>query len=690
MFEKFLHQTPFFRLVIPLIAGIIFQINFPIIHSVIVYILISFVAFVFTFPILKLTRNYILNNVWGVLISLVLFFAGMQLASFKQQKELSFNNTENSFIATLIKEPEEKENTIKATLKVDFIKDSINWKSSSVRVLCYFQKDSTSLNLKLGDQILAKAYLNEIKHSGNPHTFNYKKYLKYQEIYSQCYIKSNQFKIIDHNKGSKLRILSNKTRQKLLNIYKINNISGDEFAVLSALTLGFKNELTPELKESFSTSGAMHILAVSGLHVGIIFIILCKLLFFLQKNKYGKILSSLIIITVLFFYAFLTGLSDSVFRATTMFTFISIGQMFNRQINIYNSISASAFLLLIINPYSIMNVGFQLSYAAVISIVFFQPRIYSLLNFNKTIPDYLWQLISVAIAAQLGTFPITIHYFNQFPLYFILSNIIIIPLATIIIYGAILLFIFSFSDGIALYISKALYFITLLLNKNVNFIESLPYSKLDRILIDSNEVFILIIMIFLVSFFIMTKQLKFFKLTIFVLLILLVYNIALSYSKLNNPNITVHNISGITAINYIEGKKAHFISNTELDFEDKNISYNVIPLWKYYDIDKLDINYIPLNKSLNYFTICNKRILHIGSESITNYISEQKLSVDYVILSNNINIKITDLNSYIEFKKIIFDSSNSFYKIKSWEKECNENKILFYNVIDKGAFIEYL
>lgn len=690
MFEKFLHQTPFFRLAIPFLAGILFQINYPLINVSIIYILSSLFLVALLFGIIKLTRNYSINKIWGVLVSLILFFSGMQLVSIKQQNIYYFNNTEYTFIATLTEQPEEKEKSVKTVLIIDYVIDSINYKTNNTQVICYFQKDSSTLNLNLGDQILAKSYLNEIKHSGNPYAFNYKKYLKYKEIYNQCYIKADHYNIIAHNKGPKVRILSNKIRQKLLGIYQRNNISGDEFAVLSALTLGYKSELTPELKESFSASGAMHILAVSGLHVGIIFIILCKLSSFLQKNKYGKILQSIIIIIVLFFYAFLTGLSDSVLRATIMFTFISFGIMFTRQTNIYNTISASALVLLIINPYSIMNVGFQLSYAAVISIVFFQPKIYSLLNFKNTIPDYIWQLISVAVAAQLGTFPITIYYFDQFPLYFILSNIIIIPVATIIVYGAIILFALSFSNILTLYFSKVLNFTTFFLNRNVNFIEQLPYSKIDQILIDRYEVIILMILIFLISFFIITKRINFFKYALWILVGLILYNISSTYLKSKSSVFTIHNIPKLSAINFIEGKKAFFIYNKKIDANDKNIIYNVAPLWQEYEIGEKNTTFIQSCKPINYFSFKNKRIVQLKNDSIVNFLPKQKLEIDYIILSENININISDLKQYFEFDKIIFDSSNSFYKINNWERECNQTNTSFYNILDKGAFIEYL
>ncbi len=690
MFEKFLHQTPFFRLTIALLTGIIFQMFCPVLNYSIPIILISIFFFTLLFVILNLSRNYSLNKTWGVLVSLVLFFSGMQLVSLKQQNIYDFENTENLIIATVIEQPQEKDNSVKTTLRMNYLQDSSIWYQNNSKVLCYFQKDSSALSLNLGDQIVTKTYLNEIVHTGNPYSFNYKEYLKYQEIYTQCYIKSDNYKIIAHNKGSKIRILSNNTRQRLLNIYQKNKITGNEFAVLSALTLGYKTELTPELKESFSTSGAMHILAVSGLHVGIIFIILCKLLFFLQKNKYGKILQSLIIIFILFFYAFLTGLSDSVLRATIMFTFISIGRMFTRQINIYNSISASAFLLLVINPYSAMNVGFQLSYAAVISIVFFQSKIYSILNVSNQFLDYIWQLVSVAIAAQIGTFPITIYYFDQFPLYFILSNILIIPIATIIIYGAIILFAFSFSGTLSMIISKTLNYITQILNKSVDFIEHLPFSKLDQIRIDFNSMIILIIMIFSISFFIITKRLRFLKSAIMFLLVLVIYSISSAYLKSQKSILVIHHIKGISAINLIENKKASFICNADMESNEKNIEYQVEPLWKEFDIKDKSIISLKSSKPIQYFAFRDKKIIQLRSDSINNFIPSQKLLVDYLILSEDVKIKISDLEEYFEFDKIIFDTSNSYYTINQWKNECIKNNISFYDVLGKGAFIEYL
>lgn len=690
MFERFLHQTPFFRLLVPFILGIVSQIklNFWPEYNLFIFSILLVVILILT--AFRLTRHFSFNKIWGVLISLFLFTLGIQLVIFKQQKENYFEEKEHTFIATLIESPTEKENSVKTVLKVKTIKDTADWITTNTLLLCYFEKDSATLNLSLGDQIIAHAYINAIKHTGNPYAFNYKRYLSFKEIYNQSYIEKEKFRVIARNKGPKLKLLSNKTRQQLLKVYEQNNIQGDEFAVLSALTLGYKDELTPELKESFSTSGAMHILAVSGLHVGIIYIILCKLLFFLEKNRYGKVLRSLITISMLFFYAFLTGLSDSVMRATIMFSFISFGNVFTRQMNIYNSIAASAFILLLLNPYSVMSVGFQLSYAAVLSIVFFQPKIYTLFNFNKRFPDYVWQLVSVAIAAQIGTFPITVHYFNQFPAYFILTNIIIIPLATLIVYGALILFIFSFSKVISFIIAQLVKFFLIALNTSISFIENLPGSNISGLLVDNNEVTILLAFILTLSFFILSKRIQYLYFTILLFIGFTLYNISIQEINSRKSVFIVHHTPKMSAIQLISQSKALFLHNNQIPHDDKNIRFNIAPVREHLNIQNTNVTEELLWKPINYFSLNNKRFMQIKDNYFLKYTPISKLKTDYIILSENIRISVKELMNYFEFERIIFDTSNSYYTINKWEKECKENEIEYVNILNDGAYAEYL
>ncbi|MEA3318280.1 MAG: ComEC/Rec2 family competence protein, partial [Bacteroidota bacterium] len=414
---KFLHQAPFIRFVVPFVIGILIGINFII--SVPTFAILSIIFFlILVFFKLKLFSSYSYSFLFGVLISLFFILSGISLINYAKAKIKSVDEKLYSSIVYLTSEPAETENSVKAFGKILCLKDSASYKSINLNTLLYFKKDSNSKKLKIGDKLVLKSYINEIKHNGNPNAFNYKKYLSYKGIKYQAYIKSGNWEIIDSNIGNPILLYANKIRRNLLSVYKEYDISGDELAVLSALTLGYKSDLSNEIKQSYAASGAMHILAVSGLHVGIIFIILNNLLFFLERNYFGKIIKVLIIIGFLAFYTLLTGMSSSVLRASIMFACFSFGNLFNRQTNIYNTLAVSAFIILAFNPYAIMDVGFQLSYIAVISIVFFQAKIYGLINISNYIGNKIWELLSVSIAAQIGTFPIAIYYFHQFPNYF--------------------------------------------------------------------------------------------------------------------------------------------------------------------------------------------------------------------------------------------------------------------------------
>lgn len=685
MFEKFLHQTPFVKFLFPLIVGILLKIKLPIIPCSI-WLLSFILIIIILIQILRLSQSFIWNRIWSAIVFTFILLIGYHLTELKEINQYNYKAKPYKIIATVIENPVEKEKSIKTVLKINSVYDSSNWISIDKKVLCYFEKDSAN-NIDFGDQIYTTAYINHVKNSGNPNTFNYKRYLKYKDILFQTYIKRGSYKLLAKNNGNRLLLFSNNLRQKLLSIYKSNNINDDEFAVLAALTLGYKTDLTPELKESYSTSGAMHILAVSGLHVGILFIILGKLLFFLNKRKYGKILLATITILVLFFYAVLTGLSSSVIRATIMFSFICIGNAFKRQSNIYNSIFASAFLMLIINPYTLMDVGFQLSYLAVLSIVYFQPKIYSLFNPRFRATDYVWQLVSVAIAAQLGTFPITVYYFEQFPVYFILSNILIIPLVSFIIYGAILLFIFSFSDIIASIIAQVLNFITWLLNTNVNIIESLPYSKIDNINLSRFGLILLCSFILIIVFFIIKKRISYVKYALLLLIVFIGNEIYINTTNSSRSSFIVYNIPKQTAFDFIQNKNSSLFTDFNQDI-GKNHEFNILPLHNNLGINRINqFQFSEDDSTLNPYLFENLRILNIRDNRILNYKTKRKQNIDYLIISQNINFKISELTDLINFKKIIFDSSNSFYQLKKWKKECKNLNISYHSVIDDGAFV---
>ncbi len=430
-FVQELRQLPLLRLLVPLIIGILFQIEFNIRLEYFLYFII--ISLIIWFLINKFYDGvYKFRFLFGTIISIIFFAFGAILTNLNTAKKFQF--TDKQIIATAIisEFPEEKKNTFKTLLKINqVLSDSIKYTGSS-KIITYIQKDSLTNKLTYGDKIIFSGRPRNVKNPGNPHEFDHKKYLFGKSIIEQMYLKSGSWRILEHNKASSIFSFAGKLRKKLKQIYKNFSINGQDLAVLSALTLGDKSELTEETQRSYVSSGAMHILAVSGLHVGIIYFVLNYIFSFLDKLKirkynYGKFIKAVILLFSLWFFALLSGLSPSVRRASIMFSFFIVGATLSRTINIYNSLGASAFLLLVINPYLIKSVGFQLSYIAVLSIVYLQPKIENIFIIRNKILFKIWLLISVSIAAQIGTAPIALYYFHIFPNWFILTNLIVIP-----------------------------------------------------------------------------------------------------------------------------------------------------------------------------------------------------------------------------------------------------------------------
>jgi competence protein ComEC len=376
-------------------------------------------------------------------------------------------------------------------------KDSF-WNHSDVSVQLYIAKCKNIPFIEPGEELIVKSSLTRTNEPSNPGAFNYKKYLDHQGIWGTIYLKdSASFIHIERLEKFSLERITYQLQEKFLSVFRKLNIEGDELALLAALTIGVRDEIDNNINKAFAASGAMHILSVSGLHVGIVYLVFSRLLTLLGRKRFAAIFSLFLQIAFLWFYAFLTGLSPAVNRAAAMFSFLAIGKSLNRSANSLNIVSGSALVLIMVNPFLIFDLGFQLSYIAVISIILFQSFIYNLIEFNSYLVDQVWKVTSLSLAAQIGTFPLSIFYFHQFPNYFILTNLVVVPLAAIILYLAIsLIFLFWIP-----FLSTALAWILKISLKGMIFtvmqVEHLPFSVLSNISINTTQMVLLFILIIL-------------------------------------------------------------------------------------------------------------------------------------------------------------------------------------------------
>ncbi len=451
--------------------------------------------------------------------------------------------------------------------------------------------------------------------------------------------------------------------------------------------------LEADQQKEFAGAGAMHILCVSGLHVGIIYVILNSLLLFLNKRKGGRILKVFLLLTLIWFYALITGFSPSVLRASTMFSFVILGGLIKRKVNIYNSLAASAFFLLIIDPYMITQVGFQLSYMAVFGIVWLYKPIYQLMIPNNWMLDKIWQISVVSITATLATFPLSIYYFHQFPNLFLITNLIAIPSAMLIIYTGILVLLTSFVPFVSILFAKLLTAILWILNTSVQFIEGLPYSTIQGIYINKIELIGIILLIVSLAYFLFDrrKNYLFVSLSLFILL-MISFNTRL-YKNLHQQKIIVYNINRATAIEFRENKTSVMLIDSTLLQDPSKIDYHIRNNWIINGTSSnpeilsytANIQKGNLYKTNNYIQFFDKSMVLVNPE-IKIYPDNYKMKVDYLLLTQNPDFDIEDMVECFEFEKVIIDGSNPYWKIQNWVESCKRNSIDYYLVKASGAW----
>lgn len=345
------------------------------------------------------------------------------------------------------------------------------------KVLLYLQKDSLAMP-QLGDILMVKT---KVERGGRLGDFDYGLYLRRHGIIGSCWAYRRNWQVIGHEEDRNIIGNARRCQYRLHEQYRKMGIDGKELGILSALTLGYREELDKDVQRAFSASGAMHVLAVSGLHTGIVWGIVIWVLTLggwrkpLYEERWKRWLLSTLIITILWGYAFITGLSPSVMRSALMLTFVECSFLFKQQTSRWNAILAAALIILIINPLSLWSVSFQLSFAAVLSIMLVGSKLQQKVVLRGKMWQYIGGLLIVSIAAQVGTMPLTLHYFGQTSNYFALTNLIVIPMAGVLLWLGFSTLAMSWCV-VGEWLGVATKWCTWVLREAVEWIERLPFS----------------------------------------------------------------------------------------------------------------------------------------------------------------------------------------------------------------------
>lgn len=543
-------------------------------------------------------------------------------------------------------------------------------------VLLNIEKDSTPLLFHTGDLVFLKNKFQDIKSSLNPHQFNYKNYLAKQGIYQQVYATKQELLLLDQTSTSFLGFIAAlrlKIQQSLIQY----DFSEDELAVMNALLLGQRQEISKELSDNYSKAGAIHILAVSGLHVGIILLILSFVLKPLERVNKGKLIKLVLVILFLWFFAVLAGMSASVTRAVTMFSAIALGQFFNKRNAVEHSLIFSMFIILLWKPLFLFDVGFQLSYTAVFGIIWVQPVLYQLWKPTFFIVDKGWQLISVSVAAQLGVLPISLFYFHQFPGLFFISNLIIIPFLGVILGLGLVVLVLSYVTILPVFLEGFYGDVISILNKVVTFVarqEKFLFSEISFSVIKMIFFYLLIILGFQLFLKLNTKRCFLFLGSILAFQCVFILE---KYTIAQKSELIVFHKSKNTIIGKRKGSSFevyHSMDSLQISSQKLLINYKV-------GENISSQNYHKLSNLMYY----KKQVVLIIEKDGLYDIKE--LNSPIVVLRESPKINLQRLAEKLKPAIIIADGSNYKSYIENWKATCKNLKIPFWTTYNQGAYI---
>jgi competence protein ComEC len=551
-------EVPFLRICLPLCLGIISGKYF---HPGITVCLILILPVSVLLIISLFFNRRLANPFFGFAFCLSLVIAGLNLFTLERTSLSDLKQEPSVFSGVISDYPEEKENSMMITVRLNTDLSQGISKRITGSIIIYCKKDTIPSPVIPGDSVTIKCTPASIINRGNPFEFDYRFYMESHGIKYYSFASPGDFLSITHPSCRPIRYRALIIRNKIIDMFRERGLTGKRLALASAITLGEKSHLDPDQKQYFINAGIMHIMAVSGLHAVILSYFIFSILFFLR----GRLNILRVIFTLIFLwaFAFITGLTPSVVRATLMFSFLQTGKLLKRPVNSINSVLASAVMLILFRPSVIFDAGFLLSYSAVIYIILFYNDLYLKLNFNHKIPDTIWQSAALTITAQAGTLPLTIMLFNRFPTWFILTNVIIVPVSSLlIIVGCMFPMTFPLVH-VSGFLTKILDLLTWLTEFLTEKAASLPLAAIDNIGLTTTQCIILTVAISLLLRGLLKKPRTS---LIFPLLAFMFFSFTVIAKHIrtgNSNELIVYNTSGEPAIGIRTGRLLRLFAGSE-------------------------------------------------------------------------------------------------------------------------------
>lgn len=650
---------------------------------VIWYVALFFVFTLLLFSVLpRLLPSYQQRWVSGM-AGFLLFFTGGILVHHLQNpllKSTHFSHVPapTHYLIKIDEEPIEKSHSYKMRVEVLSCKTRDTHVPTSGLLLLYLNKIPDQPLPKYGEvYIINAAEVREVPPPKNPHEFNYKRYLAFNHIHYQAYLKPHKLYPTGIERANTFYAYIYHIQHYFKHILNQYINSATEVGVAQALLYGFDDDIDEDTMSAYANTGTLHVLAVSGMHVGIIFYILNALFFFLNKHKRGLLVKRLLIIGCLWIYSALCGLSPSILRATVMFTFIIMADILERRSNIYNTLAASCFTLLCVDANMLANVGFQLSYMAVLGIVFIQPYLYAWWVAPNWLMDQIWKITSVSIAAQLATSPIGILYFHQFPNCFLFSNLLIIPLTTLVLYGCLVLLVVAKLSVLAAPLGIAIKYIISFTNWLVVKVEHIPYAYVNGLQISIFQSILMYVLVLCLLLYFMHRYTWLFGVALVALLYFVSIN-AYQHITLSGQNqLWVYSVNRLNAIQLIEGKKSMLLIDSAFKADKQKFRFHLQQhIWQN---ELIRVDTVLTTQQWTCLSVGKQHILLTGKEKPTWIKSE----IDVLIVRNPVR---EEWIKYLKPQMVVLTGTLSTGAARRLEAWLIKNQINRHNVTKSGAF----
>lgn len=671
-------KIPFIRILPCFIAGILIQYYFPHAAFLPAVVLLISLLLLMIHAFISIRSKFRFRKLTATLLYTSLFCIGSLLTrerNISYQKDWigKYTTEAKSILLQFSSQPIERDKTWKIEANILAFQDQQGWKKASGRILLYI--DKRTKGLEKDQQIITEKSLQPITQMQNPGSFDYAAYCARQGIYHSLYLTAKDFYVAQQPKEAK-HILD-RAQEYVRGIFHQYIRGQQEQSIAEALVIGYKYDLDDDLLQAYSNTGVVHVIAISGMHLGLIYGILLFLTKLLQRNAISRWIRALLILLLIWSFTLLTGAGPSVLRAAVIFSLMLLGESLLRKNNTYNTLAASAFLLLLVNPFYLWDIGFQLSYLAVLSIVWISGPLYQSVYISFRPFRYLWQLMAVTISAQVLTTPIILYHFHQFPNLFLITNLLIVPLSGLVLYGCIVLLVVSPFHAVAMIAGNIIENILRVMNQMILFFDQLNFTVTNHIELHFIQVVLYYVMVITIGCRIIYKKPIYTIIGGVSGLVIVGFHSNRQITIRNTGRLVIYQSRGQTMTDIGSGGAYYSWTSDHPDKKaEKFLMSSRTQLGLVQRMGILSTKEYPVVRIKQHRLVFTDKAPIHGS-----------FPVDIVVVQQGSFLNMSDLHRVFNARQYIFDGNNALWKIRKWKKEADSLHLRHHSVPEQGAFV---